>query len=337
MVRELDRAGAEHIQLPLASKNPLVIYKNIERLVKLIRKENIDIIHARSRAPAWSAWYAARRTNRSLITTFHGTYGYASGPKRWYNSVMTRGERVIAISDFIGGHVHQIYGVPASRIRVVHRGIDVERYDANSITAERVIQLAEEWRLPDGQPVVMLPGRLTRWKGQKVFIEAVKILNCDGVQFLMVGSDQGRLDYRRELEQLIEREGMSGMIHVIDHCHDMPAAYMLTDVVVSASTEPEAFGRVIAEAQSLGRPVIATDHGGARETVIEGETGWLTKPGDAVSLAAAMATALNQSDKDRQAFAERSSRYIRENFSKDLMCGRTLDIYEEVLSERDRT
>ena len=337
MVRELDRAGAEHVQLPLASKNPLVIYKNIARLVELIRKENIDIIHARSRAPAWSAWFASRRTHRSLITTFHGTYGYSSGPKRWYNSVMTRGERVIAISDFIGGHVHQIYGVPASRIRVGHRGIDVERFDSASITAERVIQLAEEWRLPDGQPVVMLPGRLTRWKGQNVFIEAVKILNRDDVQFLMVGSDQGRLDYRRELEQRIEREGMSGVIHVIDHCHDMPAAYMLTDLVVSASTEPEAFGRVIAEAQSLGRPVIATDHGGARETVIEGETGWLTKPGDAASLAAAMASALNQSEEERQACAERCTRYIRENFSKDQMCGRTLDIYEEVLSERGRT
>ena len=337
MVGELNRAGAEHIELPLASKNPLIIYKNIERLVELIRRESVDIIHARSRAPAWSAWYAARRTNRSLITTFHGTYGHATGPKRWYNSVMTRGERVIAISDFIGGHVHQIYGVPAARIRVVHRGIDVHRFDAANITAERVIHLADEWRLPDGQPVVMLPGRLTRWKGQNVFIEAVKLLNRTGVQFLMVGSDQGRLDYRRELEQRIKSEGMAGMIHVIDHCDDMPAAYMLSDVVVSASTEPEAFGRVVAEAQSLGRPVIATDHGGARETVIDGETGWLTKPGDAKSLAAAIGVALAQSEEERKAFASRCVSYIRENFSKDQMCGRTLDIYEEVLSERGRT
>tara|TARA_B100000315_G_C14186168_1_gene411212 strand:- start:21 stop:575 length:555 start_codon:yes stop_codon:yes gene_type:complete len=183
----------------------------------------------------------------------------------------------------------------------------------------------------------MLPGRLTRWKGQSVFIEAVKRLNRPGVQFLMVGSDQGRYDYRRELEQHIEAEGMTGMIHVIDHCDDMPAAYMLTDVVVSASTEPEAFGRVVAEAQALGRPVIATDHGGARETVIDGETGWLTKPGDADSLARAMALALDQSDEDRQAFAERSVAHIRKNFSKDRMCAETLEVYEEVLSERGRT
>ncbi|MDP6642460.1 MAG: glycosyltransferase family 4 protein [Rhodospirillales bacterium] len=337
MVGELNRAGAEHFVLPLATKNPFAIYKNIAHLSELITREQVDIVHARSRAPAWSAWHAAKRTGRAFITTFHGTYGHTSAAKRWYNSIMTRGERVIAISDFIGGHVHQVYGVSAARIRVVHRGIDMIRFDAANINSERVIHLAEVWRLPDGQPVVMLPGRLTRWKGQSVFIEAVKRLNRPGVQFLMVGSDQGRYDYRRELEQHIEAEGMTGMIHVIDHCDDMPAAYMLTDVVVSASTEPEAFGRVVAEAQALGRPVIATDHGGARETVIDGETGWLTKPGDADSLARAMALALDQSDEDRQAFAERSVAHIRKNFSKDRMCAETLEVYEEVLSERGRT
>ncbi|MDP6428408.1 MAG: glycosyltransferase family 4 protein [Rhodospirillales bacterium] len=337
MVGELNRAGAEHFVLPLATKNPFAIYKNIAHLSELITREQVDIVHARSRAPAWSAWHAAKRTGRAFITTFHGTYGHTSAAKRWYNSIMTRGERVIAISDFIGGHVHQVYGVSAARIRVVHRGIDMIRFDAANINSERVIHLAEAWRLPDGQPVVMLPGRLTRWKGQSVFIEAVKRLNRPGVQFLMVGSDQGRYDYRRELEQHIEAEGMTGMIHVIDHCDDMPAAYMLTDVVVSASTEPEAFGRVVAEAQALGRPVIATDHGGARETVIDGETGWLTKPGDADSLARAMALALDQSDEDRQAFAERSVAHIRKNFSKDRMCAETLEVYEEVLSERGRT
>ena len=332
MVSELNRAGAEHFVLPLATKNPFAIYKNITHLTELITREQADIVHARSRAPAWSAWHAAKRTGRAFITTFHGTYGHASAAKRWYNSIMTRGERVIAISDFIGGHVHQVYGVSAARIRVVHRGIDTIRFDAANINSERVIHLAEAWRLPDGQPVVMLPGRLTRWKGQSVFIEAVKLLNRPGVQFLMVGSDQGRYDYRRELEQHIEAEGMTGMIHVIDHCDDMPAAYMLTDVVVSAPTDPEAFGRIVAEAQALGRPVIATDHGGARETVIEGETGWLAPPGDADALAEKIAQVLSRDEASREKLAERAIGHIRENYSKDMMCARTLEVYNEVLA-----
>ncbi|NQV56007.1 MAG: glycosyltransferase family 4 protein [Rhodospirillales bacterium] len=334
---ELTRAGAEHITLPLASKNPFVIYKNIGRLAKLITAEQVDVVHARSRAPAWSAWYAAKRSKCAFITTFHGTYGHGAWFKRWYNSIMTRGDRVIAISDFIGGHARKIYGVETARIRIVHRGIDVVKYDPANISAERVINLAKKWRLPDGQPVVMLPGRLTRWKGQSVFIEAVRQLNRPGVQFLIVGSDQGRAEYRLELERRIENQGMTGIIHAIDHCEDMPAAYMLTDVVVSASTEPEAFGRIIAEAQSLGRPVIATDHGGAREIVIEGETGWLTKPGDAGSLAKILAGALDQSKDQRRAFAERARANICDKYSKERMCDATLEIYEEVLAERGRT
>ena len=333
MEHELNRHGAEHFTLPLESKNPLVIRSNIERLTELIHKEEVNIVHARSRAPAWSAWYASQRTGVSFVTTFHGTYSHGNALKRQYNGVMTKGERVIAISDFIAGHIRKVYGVPISRIRVIPRGVDIQRFNQENVSAERVVDQAEKWRLPDGMPVVMLPGRLTRWKGQTVFIEAIEKLGRSDVQCLIVGDDQGRFEYRQELEKEIAQRGLSHVLHVIEHCDDMPAAYLLTDVVVSASTEPEAFGRVMAEAQALGRPVIATDHGGARETVIEGETGWLSPPNDPQALADALNKVLNLAPEQREALAQRSIDHIRRNFSNDVMCRHTLDVYDELLTQ----
>ncbi|HIC29188.1 MAG TPA: glycosyl transferase, partial [Rhodospirillales bacterium] len=191
-VHELKRAGAEHIRLPVHSKNPLVLYANIQRLVDLIKAERVDIIHARSRAPAWSAYFAAKRAGIPLVTTFHGTYAAGNALKRRYNSVMVRGERVIAISRFIGGHLHKNYGVPANKIRIIHRGVNLDRFNPAKVTAERVTVLASDWRLEDGLPIVMLPGRLTRWKGQTMFIEAIAKLGRRDIRCLLVGGDQGR-------------------------------------------------------------------------------------------------------------------------------------------------
>jgi len=336
LVHDLTRAKAEHFTLPVDSKNPLVMRANVARLARLVEEQDVDIVHARSRAPAWSAYFAAARTERRFITTFHGTYSAGNPLKRRYNAIMTRGERVIAISSFIAGHIRQVYGVPTSRIRVIPRGVDLERFDPARVSAERVAQLAGQWRLGDGLPVVMLPGRLTRWKGQTVFLEAIARLGRKDIRCVLVGSDQGRAEYRRELEDLITRHDLNEVVRIVDHCADMAAAYMLTDVVVSASTDPEAFGRVVPEAQALGRPVIASDHGGARETVIEGETGWLTPPGDAQALAAVLARVLAIGPEARQALAERAIAHVRDNFSKDAMCDRTLDVYNEVLNLRAR-
>ncbi len=331
LAHDLKRVGAEHHTLPLHSKNPLVIHANVGRLAKLIVDEGVDIVHARSRAPAWSAYFAARKTGRHFVTTFHGTYLANNWLKRRYNRVMTRGERVIAISGFIAGHIRQIYGVPASRIRVIHRGVDLERFDAQKISVERVVALANQWRLADGAPVVMLPGRLTRWKGQTVFIRAIAKLKRHDICCLVVGSDQGRTGYRRQLEALVDEHDLGQIVRILDHCDDMPAAYMLTDVVVSASTDPEAFGRVVIEAQALGRPVVATDHGGARETIIEGETGWLAPPGDADALSAAIDRVLDLKEPARNRLAEKAAANVRENFSKHAMCAKTLEVYNEVL------
>ena len=331
MVHDLTRIGADHFTLPMHSKNPWTMYKNISALKRLILKENIDLIHARSRAPAWSAFYASKDTGIPFITTFHGTYSRNNFLKSYYNSVMLKGRKVIAISNFIAGHMRQYYGIPIDNIRVIQRGVDIAKFDPKAVSAERVVSLASDWRLPDDRSVIMLPGRLTRWKGQTVFIEAIAKLKRDDILALIVGSAQGRNEYRNELETLIKSRGLSKTVRIIDHCNDMPAAYKLTDLVVSASTAPEAFGRVIIEAQALGRPVIASDHGGARETIVIGETGWLVEPNNPNNLADAITRALSLNTTERATLAEKTTKHIGKNFSKALMCQRTLSVYDEVL------
>jgi len=331
MVREIERAGGIHVALPLASKNPLVMHANIGRLANIIREHGIDIVHARSRAPAWSAWAAARRTGVHFVTTFHNAYGAENAVKRLYNSVMARGEVVIAISDFVAEHVASVYGVPRERIRVVHRGVDIKRFDPDKVRAERIIKLMEEWRLPDGMPVVMLPGRLSRWKGHLVLIEAMVHLNRPTVQCLLVGS--GSPSYRKAIAEAIAHARAPGNFRLLENCTDMAAAYKLADVVISPSTEPEGFGRVIVEAQAMGRPVIATAHGGAVETVLDKKTGWLVPPGDSEALAEAIARALDLAPEERRAMAARAIEHIRKDFTSETMAARTLAVYEKLLRD----
>ena len=327
----LARAGARHLTLPLASKNPLVIARNAAALAKLIRHHRIDIVHARSRAPAWSAWAAARRTGRHFVTTFHNAYDTSALPlKRHYNSVMAKGERVIAISQFVGEHAAATYGIGGDRLRVIPRGVDLALFDPARVRGDRVAALAEAWRVPEEARVVMLPGRLTRWKGGLDLIEAVARLGRRDLCCLLVGTEQ-RPGFRRELEAAIERAGLVGLFRIVEDCRDMPAAYALADVVVSASTDPEGFGRVIVEAQAMGRPVIATDHGGARETVDPGVTGWLAPPGDPAALAEAIGAALALDPAARAAFARRARAHVAASYSRELMCARTIEVYEELL------
>jgi glycosyltransferase involved in cell wall biosynthesis len=334
MVHEVERVGGQHITLPVDSKNPLVMRRNTKAIAKVIRSHDISIVHARSRAPAWSARSAAQDCGVPFMTTFHGTYNFSNPAKKAYNAIMTRGERVVAISEFIGRHIEENYGTPREKIRVVPRGIDIENFNPDSVSPERMIQLSQAWRLPDDAPVIMLPGRLTRWKGQSVLIEAARRLGRPDVRVLLIGDDQGRTGYREELETQIARIGAEGIIHLTGPCRDMAAAYMLADVVVSASTDPEAFGRVAAEAHAMGRSVIASDHGGARETVIAGETGWLVPPGDADALARALRTALTMTNEERDTVARRAVAHVHENFSKTQMCAATLDVYIELLGNR---
>jgi glycosyltransferase involved in cell wall biosynthesis len=332
--REVARAGATHLTLPLASKNPLVMRRNTVALVRLIRQLGVDIVHARSRAPAWSACAAASVTGRRFVTTFHNAYGARTALKRRYNSVMARGDRVIAISDFVADHAATVYGIGRDRLRTIPRGVDLEIFDPNRVGAQRVINLARQWRLPDGMPVVMLPGRLTRWKGGLDFIAAVaKLGRCD-VCCVLAGSEQ-RPGFRRELEGAIRENGLAGLFRIVEECRDMPAAYMLADVVVSASRDPEGFGRVIVEAQAMGRPVVATDHGGARETIVPSVTGWLVPPREPAVLAAAIGEALSIAVEERQHLAQRSIAHIAARYTRQAMCAGTIRVYEELLF-RDR-
>ena len=332
--REIARAGATHLTLPLASKNPLIMRRNAAELVRLIRQFGVDIVHARSRAPAWSACAAARATGCCLVTTFHNAYGARTALKRRYNSVMARGDRVIAISDFVADHAANVYGVGRDRLRTIPRGVDLEIFDPNRVGAQRIINLARQWRLPDGMPVVMLPGRLTRWKGGLDFIAAVAKLGRRDVCCVLAGSEQRR-GFRRELETAIRDNELAGVFRIVEECRDMPAAYMLADVVVSASSDPEGFGRIIVEAQAMGRPVIATDHGGARETIVPGVTGWLVPPREPAALAAAIGEALSITVAERQQLAKRSIAHIAARYTRQAMCAGTIRVYEELLF-RDR-
>ncbi len=324
------RRGGVHLRLPLASKNPLVMRRNIAALGAAIRDYQIDIVHARSRAPAWSAFAAARATGRHFVTTFHNAYGLGSRLKHRYNSVMARGERVIAISDFVAEHAARVYGVGADRLRMIPRGVDLDVFDPLQVSGARMAALARQWRLPDGMPIIMLPGRLTRWKGGLDFINAIGLLDHRDVFCLMVGAEQ-RAGFRRELAAAIENRGLGAVFRIVADCGDMPAAYMLADLVVSASNEPEGFGRVIVEAQAMGRPVVATDHGGARETVVPGVTGWLAPPHDPAALAEAIAIALSLTAADRGLLARRARAHVAAHFTRAQMCAKTIAVYEELL------
>jgi glycosyltransferase involved in cell wall biosynthesis len=331
MVREVERAGGIHVTLPVFSKSPLVMRANVKRLATLMREHDIDIVHARSRAPAWSARAASKRAGAHFITTFHGAYNDSNAVKRRYNSIMAKGERVIAISEFIADRVISTYGTELDRVRVIHRGVDLDVFHPSAVSPARMIQLSDEWRLPDAAPVIMLPGRLTRWKGHEVLIEALARMGRGDVRCVLVGAKQGRDRYRRDIDDHIARAGVGRFVQIVGDCRDMPAAYMLADVVVSASTDPEAFGRVAAEAQAMGRPVIATDHGGARETVVPGETGWLVPPGDPDALATALGQALAMDVGQRESMARSAIGHVILNFSRAQMCAATLEVYGEVL------
>jgi len=331
MVRELDRAGVRHITLPLATKNPWKIYNNAESLERIIEQYDVDIVHARSRAPAWSAWMAARRTGVPFMTTFHAPYNFSNRLKRLYNSVMVRGDRVIAISEFIREHIVENYDVDPSKIRLIHRGVDIDAFDPEKVTTARLIQFSKSWNLPEDRPIVLLPARLTRWKGQLVMIEALAKLGRTDLVCLFVGSDQGRTGYREELERKIREHGLTGVVRLTDHCAEMPVAYRLATVVVSPAIEPEAFGRVIVEAQAMGKPVIISAAGACRETVLEGETGWVVPPGDADGLAHALEQALSLPPERLEEVGKRARAFVESRYTKTRMCEATLAVYAELL------
>jgi glycosyltransferase involved in cell wall biosynthesis len=324
-------AGGEVVELPLASKNPITMLSNARRLAGLVEARGVDLVHARSRAPAWSAFFAARRTRRPFVTTFHGAYSGRFLPKRFYNSIMARGDRVIAISDYVAHHVGERYGVAPDRLRVIHRGIDAEAFAADRIAPDRVNDLAKRWQVAGDAKIVMLPGRVTRIKGHLQLLQAIEQMARRNFTCLVVGNLNRKSGYVREIERQIGARGLARIVRLVGGCHDMPAALALADVVVLPAIGPEGFGRVSVEAQALGKPVVASDIGGLGETLMPAATGWLVPPDRADELARALELALALPDDVRARLATRARRFVLRRFTAERMATRTLAVYRELL------
>jgi glycosyltransferase involved in cell wall biosynthesis len=322
LVPELEALGARHITLPLDRK--AAIWSNVGRIAALARDEGVDILHARSRAPAWSAWRAARLSGLPLVTTWHGTYNENVPGKRLYNSVMARGDRVIAISDFIRDHIIARHPDALPRMRTIHRGVDTTLFDPDAVAAARVAAMRQAWGL-DGRAAVLLPGRLTRWKGQAVLIQALSLLPAPPVAVLL---GDGRAGYAAELQAMATTHSVP--LVLAGHTADMPAALLAADIVIHASTDAEAFGRVVIEAQAMRRPIIASDLGGPRETVTHGRTGWLTPPGDVAALAATLSEVLTMPSPARAAIGAAAREAVLARFTTAAMQAATLDVYREL-------
>lgn len=331
--REITREGAKVIKLSLGSKNPLTIILNSYKLSKIIKKYKINIIHARSRAPAWSAYFAAKKMGIPFVTTFHGTYSIKNNFKNKYNSVMVRGDRVIAISKFINNHILSNYNIVKEKLVTIHRGIDIDNFDYLKVSNERLIAFSKKFNIPEDIFVVLLPGRITRWKGHTLLIEAIAMLERPDIMCLFVGDIQGRKKYFKELQLLIDKFNQKNNFRIINNQIDMAAIYKLADIVVSASLDPEAFGRVVAEAQAMGRPTLVANHGGSPEIIIDGVTGWLFKPGDAIDLADKINKALSLRQDDRKKMAINAIERTKLNFNNEMMCVKTLKVYEELVNK----
>ncbi|HET6609498.1 MAG TPA: glycosyltransferase family 4 protein [Rhodopila sp.] len=329
MVVQVQRAGGVHVALPLKTKNPWRIWRNAEAIADLIRDRKVSLVHARSRGPAWSAWLACQRTGAPFVTTYHGTYDESFPLKRQYNAVMARGRIVIAASHYIANLIQTRHAIDPERIRVIPRGVDPNVFNPETVSGQRIANIADQWRLPDDARTIVLPGRLTAWKGHRVLLDALAILGRSDVMCVFLGSDQGRSGYARSLEQQARRLGIADRLRLVGHTDDVAAALSLADVVVHASTKPEAFGRVIIEAQAMARPVVAADLGGPVETVRHGETGWRVRPGDPATLAAALRTALDLSPEERLALGQRARASVP---TVRAMQDATLDVYETVLT-----
>lgn len=343
LVGELQAKGGIWIPFPAATKNPLAMAANIGKLVQIIRRENVDLVHARSRAPAWVAYAATRLTKTGFITTYHGAYSGKSAPKILYNSVMARGDVVIANSHFTAELIQTMHRIEPQRLRVVHRGTNFASFSPGDVGPDRVEKVRRGWLVSPDDRIVLLAARLTPWKGQRVLIEAASLLKArgyDDLVFVLAGDPQGREGYVAELDGLIASRNLGSVVRRVGHVTDMPAALAAAAIVAVPSTEPEAFGRVAVEAQAMGVPVIVSNLGAVPETVLappqvrpDQRTGWRVTPGSAEELADALASALDMLPSARHALATRARRHVEAHFSLERMVGETLDCYTALLGQ----
>ena len=338
LIKFIKKDKVRLIRLPVHSKNPILILFNTLVLVIYIFLFKINIIHARSRAPAWSCYFASLITRRSFVTTFHGTYNFKSNIKKFYNSIMLRAKLTIAGSNFIFSHINENYGEYLSKekkLRVIFRGINVDYFNPKNISVLKQEKLKQEWDLSSNRFTILLPGRLTYWKGQEKFIESLNILiedyNTTNFQAVILGSDQGRKVYSKKLNNLVQRYRLNKKIKFIQHCKEMPLAYSLADVVVSASIEPEAFGRVSVEAQAMGKPIVASNIGGSKETIINKKTGFLYKHDDPRELAKILNTVIQLSVDDLKFMGNEGRKNVTKKFDVETMCQSNLKEYKRLI------
>ncbi|MBY6240836.1 glycosyltransferase family 4 protein [Methylosinus sp. Sm6] len=341
MVSELQAKGGVWLPFPAATKNPLAMALNSARLARILREEGVDIVHARSRACAWIAYYAARRMGARFVTTYHSVYGGTSAIKQRYNSIMAAGDAVIANSQFTASHIAELYPAAAERVVVIARGIDLRAFSPAAVEPQRVERARAAWGVAPHQRVALLPARLAARKGHLVLIEAARRLVAEGladVRFVCVG-DAPNAGFRQSLAAQIARAELADVVLTPGYWSDMPAAYLAAAVAVAPSTTPEAFGRVAVEAQALGAPVIVSDIGAALETVLappqapaREATGWRVPAGDAAALAQAIRAALELRPSERDALTARARRHVQAHFSIERMCAATLDVYARLLA-----
>jgi len=332
LVQDVENAGATHFELPLKDKNPITIIGNAFRLARIIRKNKINIIHARSRVPAWSAYLASRITGCKLLTTFHGTYSL-NIIKKFYNAVMTKGRFVIAVSDFIAIHIEEIYGIKKNKIRTIYRGVDLKEFNVKNVDNIRLIEIKKKCYIPDGKFIIALPGRLTTWKGHEILLQAVAKLNNENICCLLVGDTKQHKRTFQKFIKLAQSLGISDKVTFTGALRDMPALYMLSDLIVAPSTRPEAFGRISIEAQAMKRLIIATDIGGYKETIIDKKTGFLISPNDVDALAEKIKIAMDLTDTKKTSIGNAARKNIEKNFSLEQMKEKTLKIYCELASK----
>ena len=338
LIKFVKKDKVKLFRLPVHSKNPILILLNTLILIFYIIIFKINIIHARSRAPAWSCYFASLITRRVFVTTFHGTYNFKSNLKKFYNSIMLRAKLTIAGSNFIFGHINENYSEYLSKekkLRVIFRGINIDYYNPKNISVLKQEKLKQEWGLTSNKFTIILPGRLTYWKGQEKFIESLNILiedyNVNNFQTIILGSDQGRKVYSKKLVNLVQRYSLNKKVKFISHCKEMPLAYSLADVVVSASIEPEAFGRVSVEAQSMGKPIIASNIGGSKETIINKKTGFLYKHDDPRELAKILNTVIQLSPDELKSIGNEGRKNITKKFDVETMCQSNLKEYRRLI------
>ncbi len=339
LLKFVDKKKVKVFRLPVQSKNPLLILINAIILTFIILFNNISIVHARSRAPAWSCLIATKITSRKFVTTFHGTYNFKSSLKKLYNSVMVRSDLIIAGSNFIFSHIKENYSNylnQKKKLLVVFRGINVDYFDPTTKLETEEKKLLKQWEIEKDKKIILLPGRLTTWKGQEVFIEAINLVNIElgyeAFYAVILGSDQGRDLYKKKLIRLSEQYRLTKQLRFIDHCKDMALAYKVSDIIVSASIEPEAFGRVSVEAQSMEKPIIASNIGGSNETVVDEKTGYLFKAGDAKSLSQKILKTLTIDETQLKLIGNEGRKNIVQKFNVEKMCFSTYSEYKRLIN-----